>query len=104
MLDHPVIPLASAWGARDPRESGVTGLWFYHVGRLVSWIIETGRPGFIGGMGLIERKLDLGFEKVPQWSVLRPLAPGTLAPRTLAPRTPAPHASARPPAGTVTGA
>lgn len=75
LLDHPVTPLSSAWGARSPRASGITGLWFDYMGRLISWTIESGRPGLIGGMGLIERKVELGFRPVPQWSVLRSLAP-----------------------------
>jgi hypothetical protein len=73
-FDHPHLPLAGNWAAVDPHHGGRSGLWFANQDRLIRWVIETGRGGYISGKGPIELKQELGLEAVPQWTILRRLS------------------------------
>jgi hypothetical protein len=73
IFDHPVAPLAGPWGSIDPRHGGRTGIWFEYYARTLRWVIESKRSSFIGGKAFMAQKAELGFEAVPQWTVLRRL-------------------------------
>jgi hypothetical protein len=73
-VDNAIMPLSSAWGALDPHRGGRSGLWFDQMARVARWTIESGRTGIIGGKGLPLLKAELGYEVVPQWTVVRRLA------------------------------
>nr|BFE56195.1 GNAT family N-acetyltransferase [Dactylosporangium thailandense] len=73
-FDHPSAPLAGPWAALDPHEGGRSGIWYEHFARSLRWAIESGRGGYIAGKGLMAQKAELGFEAVPQFTVLRRLA------------------------------
>jgi hypothetical protein len=72
-VDHPRMQLSSEWGALDPRQGGRSGLWFDQMARVTKSMIESRRVGIIGGKGLPSLKAELGFDVVPQWSVVRRL-------------------------------
>ena len=71
--DHPVGPALGSWGALPPGPGRRSGLWFDTHGRHIQRFIERGRPVLIGGKGHVQAKTVLGFEAVPQWTVLRRL-------------------------------
>ncbi|WP_426504695.1 hypothetical protein ACPPVO_44860 [Dactylosporangium sp. McL0621] len=73
-FDHPAAPLAGPWAALDPHEGGRSGIWYEHFARSLRWAIESGRGGYIAGKGLMAQKAELGFEAVPQFTVLRRLS------------------------------
>ena len=74
-FDHPVAPLAGPWGAIDPHDGGRSGIWFEYLARTLRWVIESQRCGFVAGKAFMAQKAELGFQAVPQWTVLRPVRP-----------------------------
>jgi hypothetical protein len=73
VIDHPVTPLSSAYGALDPHAGGRSGIWFDQMGRVMRWLVESKRSGLIGGKGLAGLKREVGHQPIPQWSVVRRL-------------------------------
>lgn len=72
-VDHPTVPVASAWGALDPKDGGRKDLWFDQTSRVMKWVIGSGRQGIVGGKGLVDLKVRVGYRAVPQWSIARRL-------------------------------
>lgn len=68
-VDHPTSPVASVWGALDPKDGERNGLWFDQTARVLQWVIGSGREGIIGGKGLVDLKVRLGYRAAPQWSI-----------------------------------
>ncbi|NUR52783.1 MAG: hypothetical protein HOV71_32040 [Hamadaea sp.] len=75
VLDHPELPVSSAWGSLDLADGGRKDLWFHSNAELARWCIETGRAGFLSGQGSLTEKRRLGHELTRQWAVLIPSSP-----------------------------
>ncbi|MCP2326885.1 hypothetical protein HDA40_005392 [Hamadaea flava] len=75
VLDHPDLPVSSAWGSLDLADGGRKDLWFHSNAELSRWCIETGRRGFLSGQGSLAEKQRLGHETTRQWQVLIPASP-----------------------------
>jgi hypothetical protein len=69
-LDHPSLPVLSAWGAVPAGAGGFPHLYFDMYGQLIRWALDTHKGGLILGHSQVEVKTGLGAQLVPEHLVL----------------------------------